>query len=177
MVANYFGYETEKPPVVADSYLYASSATSIYCLDSLSGTKIWSYITDRPLFSSPIVVDGEVYIGSSDPGWFVGTHVEHNLYAFDGLTGDKIWNYTFTGSIDSSPVVIGNIVYVGVSDVITESPDFQGNGHVYALELTSIPSPSTTISLSDLQLIAIIVVVIVVILAVLVLIYKIRRKQ
>jgi outer membrane protein assembly factor BamB len=176
MVANYFGGDApEKPPVLAKGYLYANSANSVYCLDSVTCKKIWSYKTDRPLISSPTVYNNRVYVGSADPGWFVGPYVDHNLYAFDALTGVKIWNYTFAGSIEAPPVVVGDIVYTGVSYVITESPDFQGNATVYALKQTVTENPVPPSSIPPLLILTLIVAVAVV--GVVLLVYFKKRKH
>jgi len=178
-VANDYSKRPEKPPILANGYLYASYSNIVYCLDSSTGTKIWSFETDRPLQSSPTVANGTVYVGSSDRGGWDDKYLEHNLYALDALTGSKIWNYTFPGSIEFSPVVVGNSVYVGADYFFPESRSFLGvNAGVYALEQTTAvtPTPSPLTTLSDLQLTVIAAVVVIMILAVLFLVYRIRRK-
>ncbi len=44
----------------------------------------WTYKTGDAIESSPVVVNGVVFVGSRD----------HNLYALDARTGKKIWSYT-----------------------------------------------------------------------------------
>jgi hypothetical protein len=66
--------------------------------------------------SSPAVVDGVVYIGSTDS----------NLYALNAKTGDKIWNYPTGAKVSSSPAVVGGVVYVGSED-----------GNLYAIDSRS----------------------------------------
>jgi outer membrane protein assembly factor BamB len=56
--------------------------------------------------SSPIVVNGIVYVGSEDK----------KLYALDANTGQKLWDFTTNGGISSSPAVANGIVYVGSKD-------------------------------------------------------------
>lgn len=58
------------------------------------------------MLSSPAVVNGTVYIGSSD----------NNIYALNGTTGAKVWNYTTGSSVYSSPAVSNGAVYVGSDD-------------------------------------------------------------
>ncbi len=57
--------------------------------------------------SSPVVVNGTVYVGSYDG----------SLYAFNANTGKKLWASPSTGNfITSTPVVVNGIVYVGSWD-------------------------------------------------------------
>ena len=55
--------------------------------------------------SSPIVVNGVLYIGS----WY-------NVYALDASTGQQKWVFATSTSVDSSPTVINGVLYVGSSD-------------------------------------------------------------
>ena len=48
------------------------------------GAKLWNYTTGGVVFSSPAVVGGVVYIGSTD----------NNVYALNATDGAKLWNYT-----------------------------------------------------------------------------------
>jgi len=72
--------------------------------------------TGAAVFSSPIVANGVVYIGSQDK----------KLYALDAETGSVLWSYTTGQPIDSSPTVINGMLYVGSWD-----------GKVYAFGLPS----------------------------------------
>lgn len=38
----------------------------LYCLDSLTGTFIWSYTTDDHMVSAPATINNNVYIDSAD---------------------------------------------------------------------------------------------------------------
>ena len=55
--------------------------------------------------SSPVIVNGIVYVGSRD----------HNLYAIDAATGALLWNFTdFDNNwVSSTPAVADGIVYIG----------------------------------------------------------------
>lgn len=55
--------------------------------------------------SSPAVVVGAVYIGSTDG----------NLYALNAGNGVKLWNFTTNGG-QSSPAIVGGVAYVGSED-------------------------------------------------------------
>ena len=56
--------------------------------------------------SSPAVVDGTLYVGSTD----------HHVYALDAATGETVWR-TATGDwVMSSPRAVDGVVYVGSND-------------------------------------------------------------
>ena len=67
---------------------------------------LWNYTTGYDVLSSPVVVNGVVYVGSWD----------HKVYAFNATTGAKIWEYTTGSVVESSPAVANGVVYVGSGD-------------------------------------------------------------
>ena len=83
----------------------------------LTNQLLWNYTTGNIVdYSSPAVINGEVYVGSND----------NYVYALDAATGAYIWSYKTGNSIDSSPAVADGIVYVGSED-----------HNVYALNATT----------------------------------------
>ncbi len=66
----------------------------------------WRFDTDAPLFSSPAVADGRLYLGSGD----------NRVVALDADSGELIWEYPVTGPVDSSPAVAGDSVFIGLRD-------------------------------------------------------------
>lgn len=72
----------------------------------------WKTQTGGRIFSSPIVSDGIVYIGSCDS----------NLYALDKNNGKIIWQYKTAGEVRSSVAIDGGTVYF-----------LSGDGVFYAL--------------------------------------------
>ncbi len=73
----------------------------------------WSFSTGAAIHSSPAVVDGIVYIGSTD----------YKLYALDADTGAKLWEFPTGSWVESSPTVANGVVYFGSND-----------GKLYALD-------------------------------------------
>jgi outer membrane protein assembly factor BamB len=71
-------------------------------------TKLWntSDIINGSVKSSPAVIDGRVFVGSSD----------RNVYVLNAVTGKKIWKYPTKGVVESSPAVVGDTVFVGSDD-------------------------------------------------------------
>ncbi len=66
----------------------------------------WAVKTSGKIFSSPIVYDGVVFIGSEDG----------NLYAIDEKNGKTYWKFKTGGAVHSSPAVFKNTVYIGSFD-------------------------------------------------------------
>ena len=86
----------------------------------LNNQTIWTYQTGGPVYSSPAVVDGRVYVGSDD-GY---------LYCLNATTttseGLLIWKYQTGGPVKSSPTVIDGQVFFGSDD-----------GYLYCLNATT----------------------------------------
>lgn len=73
----------------------------------------WRFKTNGPIFSSPVVDGGRVFIGSQD-GY---------VYALNQQTGAKIWSFKTGGLIEAAPVVVGGLLAIGSDD-----------GYLYGLE-------------------------------------------
>lgn len=76
----------------------------------------WTVQTQGKVFSSPVVVDGILYVGSCDS----------LLYAVDAVHGNVLWRYRTGGEIRSAVAFDAGLVYVLASD-----------GHLYALDAKS----------------------------------------
>jgi len=114
-------------PALSGSVLFIGVVNDVFAFNASTGLKIWNYSTEGLIISSPNVVNGRVYIGSSDG----------NVYALNASTGAKIWNFASPGQSNeaatesgygdgafaSSPAVVDNVVYIGSDD-----------GNIYALD-------------------------------------------
>jgi outer membrane protein assembly factor BamB len=67
----------------------------------------WSYKEAYGVFSSPAVVNGVVYFGST---------YDHHVYALHAHTGRPLWSYATGSNIGSSPAVASGVVYIGSTD-------------------------------------------------------------
>jgi len=67
---------------------------------------VWKFKTNDSIKSSPAIVDGLVFIGSSD----------ENVYAIDLESGKKVWAYKTTDAVEASPCVVKGSVFVGSLD-------------------------------------------------------------
>lgn len=66
----------------------------------------WSYETGDAVWSSPVIADGTVYVGSYDG----------HLYALSAESGELLWRYRTGDRIDGTPAVANGAVFVGSFD-------------------------------------------------------------
>lgn len=96
-------------PVFAQDVMFRSDPrhTGVYASASPSLTKLkWQFHTNGQVLSSPVVVGGVLYVGSSD----------HFLYALDAVNGALKWKFKTGSRVCSSPAVSGGLVYFGSFD-------------------------------------------------------------
>ena len=106
-------------PVVVDGVLYTSLDSNLfyYPIPSVvavaagTGAGLWTYDGPQPyFFSSPAVVRGVVYFGSS------GNDGDNGLYALNAKTGALIWKYATGNGIEGTPAAADGVIYFGSSD-------------------------------------------------------------
>ena len=66
----------------------------------------WTFNSDGPIFSTPAVAEGRIYLATND----------RRIVALDTETGGLLWEYRVTGPVNSSPAIAENLVYVGLRD-------------------------------------------------------------
>lgn len=66
----------------------------------------WTFETEGPILSSPVVADGTVFFGSSD----------QSVYAVDLRTGEKRWSFETGDLVDAPPLILNGKVYIGSAD-------------------------------------------------------------
>lgn len=108
------GYFGTGSPTISNGTLYitgvnwSSTSIKLFALDPQDGSMKWesdSIATSSGLDSSPTIVDGVVYVASSDG----------SLYAIDASDGSEKWNQSSwsAASLVSSPTYGNGRVYVG----------------------------------------------------------------
>jgi len=109
-------YDTEgtySSPSVRNGLVYLGWGDGVGALNASDGARVWGYISNGSVLSSPAVDDAAVYFGSYD----------YNVYAVSASTGAELWSYKTGSYVDSSPAKANGVVYVGSQD-----------GNVYALD-------------------------------------------
>jgi outer membrane protein assembly factor BamB len=95
----------------SNGIIYTGIGNKITAFDTVTKTIKWEYATGGVVYSSPMVVNGTVYMNSDDM----------YLYAINVSDGSLKWRFAHgtsisTGGNHSSPVVINNVVYFGSID-------------------------------------------------------------
>ncbi len=97
-------------PAIADSLAFVSTWDQLRAIDLNTGEEEWRFYggeDKRMTGSDPAVVDGTVYVGSSDS----------NLYAIDTESGEEEWRFEEpNNSINTSPSVVNGTIYFGSND-------------------------------------------------------------
>ncbi|WP_436907921.1 outer membrane protein assembly factor BamB family protein [Halosimplex marinum] len=103
-----FDRPVECAATVADEVVYVGS----HALSTADGSVVWTAPTG-PVRTRPTVVDGTVYVGSTDD----------SAYALDRDDGSVTWAFETGFGVRSRPAVADGTVYVG-----------SGDGNLYALD-------------------------------------------
>lgn len=95
----------------------------------------WAFETSDSIWSSPVVADERVYVGSYDG----------NLYAVDVEDGTETWRFETDDRIDGSPAVVDGTVYVGSFDRRVYAIDAETGAQEWAFETGGIVRSSPTV--------------------------------
>jgi len=99
------------PAVAGSRVLIGGDAYKVYCLDASTGKAQWTFDTRWPVFSSPAVWKGRVFVGEG-----LHEHADCQLYCLDLATGKKLWSIQTKGHTESSPTVADGRLYFGAGD-------------------------------------------------------------
>jgi len=138
------GYRIYSSPAVYESKVYFGSTNSpeingnkVFCLDATTGEKLWEFAEGYSTwgaFSSPVVSNGKVYVGSGDK----------KLYCLDALTGEKLWDYLTDDQVISSPALAYGKVYFGSQDQFVYCLDAETGAEIWSYStyamITSSPA-------------------------------------
>lgn len=106
-------------PTVVDGTIYVGSKfPCLYAIDAGTGQQKWCFSFGSSwVESSAAVVNGTIYVGSSD--W-------QRVSAVDAATGEPKWHFQTKGDPWCSPAVSNGVVYIGAT-----------SGYFYALDAAS----------------------------------------
>jgi outer membrane protein assembly factor BamB len=101
------------PTVVGDMVYVGSLDKNLYCLNANSGNVIWKFSTLGAITSTPAVVDGAVYITSSNPS----PSTNGTLFKLDAYDGSVIWQLGIpyernSPDMHASPIVADDMVFI-----------------------------------------------------------------
>ena len=120
-----FGYNTEH------SGVYPSQEA----MPALHGHLIWQQNTGGSVFSSPVLANGIVYVGSTGG----------NLLALDAQTGAIHWQHPIGQFLnDATPVVVGRVVFVGANRSWIYALDATNGQQLWAANLQEVIKAAPT---------------------------------
>ena len=99
------------PALAAGRVLIGGDSYKVYCLDLETGQLCWKFDTRWPVFSSPAVWKGRVYVGEG-----LHEHTDAKLYCLDLATGRELWSLQTRSHTESSPTVADGRLYFGAGD-------------------------------------------------------------
>ncbi|NUN50672.1 MAG: PQQ-binding-like beta-propeller repeat protein [Candidatus Brocadiae bacterium] len=84
----------------------------LYCFHATEpGDPLWTFAARHPVFATPTVTGGRVYIGEG-----LHHHADARLYCLDAMSGKKIWEFVTTSHVEDAPTVVDGRVYFGAGD-------------------------------------------------------------
>ncbi|MBI4801300.1 MAG: four helix bundle protein [Elusimicrobia bacterium] len=115
------GWVDASPSVWGNAVYVPSLDGYLYALNRRTGAMLWKARLGASSASSPLVLDGKVFVGSGSP--------EKKLKVFNALTGKFLFEYRAGQPVDSAPSTDGTRVYFGTND-----------GAVYVLDKNNFSS-------------------------------------
>ncbi len=91
---------------VGNNVYVAGAEGGFFAIDRQSGETIWKKEFPYPIWTSPALDDGILYVGDNGG----------SLRAINAAGGDVVWEFKSNGVILSSPVVVGDYVLFGSLD-------------------------------------------------------------
>ncbi|HEY4115531.1 MAG TPA: PQQ-binding-like beta-propeller repeat protein [Rhizomicrobium sp.] len=96
-----------------NDYGVALYGDDLYAFSFATGETIWSFSGDGQLRTAPIIINGQVAVGSA----------EGNLYLLDGTTGTTTWSTKLSGSISGLSAGQGTLIALSGDTVSAFAPE------------------------------------------------------
>jgi outer membrane protein assembly factor BamB len=94
--------------------------TAIFCFDAATGKPIWKVAAPFPVWSTPIVKDGSLYVTSGNGDVLADAEAPEKpggaLQCLDAETGAEKWRVTVPNGIIQAPAVDAHRIYFGCRD-------------------------------------------------------------
>jgi outer membrane protein assembly factor BamB len=114
------GPHVDGSPAIEGGRVYAGSgygAYEVFCVDAITGTRIWSVPLDLSSFASPTVANGHVFFGLGNGTLVASAQTPAGaLLSLDCATGRTDWRYNVTDAVHACPIVIGGDVIFASRD-------------------------------------------------------------
>jgi len=85
----------------------------VFCIDTTTGIKLWDFVTQGTVSSTPVVYNGNVYVLTTNSDTYEGY-----LYCIDAETGIKQWDYMYT-NLMTTPTIENDNLFITVADPYT----------------------------------------------------------
>ena len=101
-------------PAIVDDLLYTADYRGFaYCFDAMTGEKYWEYDTFGHIWSSPIVGDGKVFIGTEEGELIIlGTGKDLKVLRGEDDNNKEVSAVEFSGPLYGSPVIANETLYI-----------------------------------------------------------------
>ena len=115
-------HRTLATPAIKDDILYIADFSGlVHCLDAITGKQYWHYDLFAASWSSPLIVDGKVYVGDEDGEVAIFPHTKDPTKALKTINGE--WKPAFgepavADSILTTPVVANNVLFIASRDTL-----------------------------------------------------------
>ncbi len=107
----------ESSPAISNGNLYIGNLDNhLICINSSSGTYIWSYQTNGHIRNTPAVAYNNIYFGSDDG----------NIYCLNAINGSLNWQYNIDDDIRGSIAIADEKIFIP-SDQLICLDAFNGN--------------------------------------------------
>ncbi len=113
----------------AGKVYFGSSDGSVYAVDGQSGTKDWSFKTDKEVWSTPVLSGSTLFV----------TSLDGSLYALDSASGRELWSFKTEAGVAATPVVseADGLAYVGGFDSRLRAIDIETHRQRWAVKATN----------------------------------------
>lgn len=119
-------HRTFTTPAIKDDILYiADFAGAVHCLDAKTGWQYWSYDLFGACWSSPLIVDGKVYIGDEDGDVAIFPHTSDPKKALTEAPNRRFVKWepalgepSVENIIYSTPVVANNTLFIASKNTL-----------------------------------------------------------
>jgi outer membrane protein assembly factor BamB len=94
--------------------------TAVFCLDAITGKRLWKTAAPFPVWSTPVLKDGLLYITSGNGDVYSDAAAPEKpggaLQCLDAESGNEQWRIAFDNGIIEAPAVDAHRIYFGCRD-------------------------------------------------------------